>query len=85
MRLWVLAAERPDSLDDGGFGVEMPTTPAATRHVGVPCKCDNRACGLSFADGHSGITRSTHGLGACSDPDQNTRRPFPENLLRAVR
>jgi prepilin-type N-terminal cleavage/methylation domain-containing protein/prepilin-type processing-associated H-X9-DG protein len=53
--LWVFVDEHPDSINDGGFGVEMPATPAATRWVDVPAQYHNNACGFSFADGHSEI------------------------------
>lgn len=53
--LWVMIDEHPDSINDGGFGVEMPITPIATRWVDVPAKYHNNACGFSFADGHSEI------------------------------
>jgi len=53
--LWVMIDEHPDSINDGGFAVAMPTTAAATRWVDVPAKYHNNACGFSFADGHSEI------------------------------
>jgi prepilin-type N-terminal cleavage/methylation domain-containing protein/prepilin-type processing-associated H-X9-DG protein len=55
--LFVFIDEHPDSINDGGFGVEMPATPAATRWVDVPANYHNGACGLAFADGHSEIKR----------------------------
>jgi prepilin-type N-terminal cleavage/methylation domain-containing protein/prepilin-type processing-associated H-X9-DG protein len=53
--LWVMVDEHPDSINDGGFGVAMPTAISATRWVDVPAKYHNNACGFSFADGHSEI------------------------------
>jgi prepilin-type N-terminal cleavage/methylation domain-containing protein/prepilin-type processing-associated H-X9-DG protein len=55
--LWFLIDEHPDSINDGGFGVEMPATAAATRWVDVPANYHNGAGGLSFADGHSEIRK----------------------------
>jgi len=51
--LWVMIDEHPDSINDGGFGVAMPSAPSATRWVDVPANYHNNACGFSFADGHS--------------------------------
>ena len=53
--LWIMIDEHPDSINDGGFAVEMPPNPSATRWVDVPAKYHNNACGFSFADGHSEI------------------------------
>jgi prepilin-type processing-associated H-X9-DG protein len=55
--LWFLIDEHPDSINDGGFGVQMPTSDAATRWVDVPANYHNGAGGLSFADGHSEIRK----------------------------
>ena len=52
---WVFTDEHPDSINDGGFGVEMPTSDANTRWVDVPTIAHNGACGFAFADGHSEI------------------------------
>ncbi len=57
VNLWVMIDEHPDSINDGGFGVEMPSTVAATRWVDVPAKYHNNSCSFSFADGHSEIHR----------------------------
>ncbi len=53
--LWVMIDEHPDSINDGGFGVAMPPTAAATKWVDVPTKYHCNACGFAFADGHSEI------------------------------
>jgi len=55
--LWVFIDEHPDSINDGGFGVQMPNGAAATRWVDVPATFHNGAGGLSFADGHSEIRK----------------------------
>jgi prepilin-type N-terminal cleavage/methylation domain-containing protein/prepilin-type processing-associated H-X9-DG protein len=53
--LWVMTDEHPDSINDGGFGVQMPASEAATRWVDVPANYHNNACGFAFADGHAEI------------------------------
>lgn len=55
--LWVMIDEHPDSINDGGFAVQMPSSAAATSWIDVPAKYHNNACGFSFADGHSEIHR----------------------------
>jgi prepilin-type N-terminal cleavage/methylation domain-containing protein/prepilin-type processing-associated H-X9-DG protein len=55
--LWVFIDEHPDSINDGGFGVQMPSSAAATVWVDVPANYHNGAGGLSFADGHSEIRK----------------------------
>lgn len=55
VNLWVMVDEHPDSINDGGFGVQMPRTGTDTRWVDVPAKYHNNACGFSFADGHAEI------------------------------
>jgi prepilin-type N-terminal cleavage/methylation domain-containing protein/prepilin-type processing-associated H-X9-DG protein len=51
--LWTLLDEHPDSINDGLFAVFMPY-PA---WIDVPASYHNRACGFSFADGHSEIKK----------------------------
>lgn len=55
--LWVMIDEHPDSINDGGFAVQMPATTTATQWIDVPAKYHNNACGFGFADGHSEIHR----------------------------
>jgi len=55
VNLWVMIDEHPDSINDGGFAVQMPRTTTDTRWVDVPAKYHNNACGFSFADGHAEI------------------------------
>jgi len=49
--------EHPDSINDGGFAVQMPLNLGGTRWVDVPAKYHCNSCGFSFADGHSEIHR----------------------------
>jgi prepilin-type N-terminal cleavage/methylation domain-containing protein len=51
--LWLLLDEHPDSINDGGFGVTIPTSFAATAWVDHPAKWHADSCGFSFVDGHS--------------------------------
>jgi len=61
---WVYTDEHPDSMNDAGLF--NPTAP--TSWVDVPATYHNRACGFSFADGHSEIHKWRKSLG--SDPAQ---------------
>lgn len=53
--LWIFVDEHPDSINDGAFAVQMPSSAAATQWIDVPAKYHNNACGFTFADGHSEI------------------------------
>jgi prepilin-type N-terminal cleavage/methylation domain-containing protein/prepilin-type processing-associated H-X9-DG protein len=53
--MWVLIDEDVDSINDGSFAVQMPSSPAATTWIDLPAKAHGNACGFSFADGHSEI------------------------------
>jgi len=58
---FVLLDERPESINDGYFVVEMdgysPTQAGSAELVDYPGIAHNRACGFAFADGHSEIHR----------------------------
>ena len=59
-RTWLLLDMRQDSIDVGNFATDMrgwPDQPAALRFYDLPGMYHNRACGFSFADGHSEIKR----------------------------
>jgi prepilin-type N-terminal cleavage/methylation domain-containing protein/prepilin-type processing-associated H-X9-DG protein len=49
--LFVFLEEQPDSINDGSFAVQMPTTVLSTKWVDVPAKNGN-VCPFAFADGH---------------------------------
>jgi prepilin-type N-terminal cleavage/methylation domain-containing protein/prepilin-type processing-associated H-X9-DG protein len=53
--LWIFVDEHPDSINDGAFAVQMPSTPQATTWIDVPAKYHNNACGFTFGDGHAEI------------------------------
>jgi len=58
-KTWVFLDEHPDSINDGLFGMHMPTPntlwPRASTWDDVPASYHNGACGFSFADGHAEI------------------------------
>ncbi len=56
---WVLIDEHPDSMNDGFFCIDMRGYPdqARTALPDVPSSAHNKACGLSYADGHSEIKK----------------------------
>ena len=53
--MWVLLDEDVDSINDGSFAVQMPSSAAATTWIDLPAKAHGNSCGFSFADGHSEI------------------------------
>jgi prepilin-type N-terminal cleavage/methylation domain-containing protein/prepilin-type processing-associated H-X9-DG protein len=64
VRTWVFVDEHPDSVNDAACAVQMPgsTSDAVDKAtsgniVDCPASYHNRACGYSFADGHSEIKR----------------------------
>jgi prepilin-type N-terminal cleavage/methylation domain-containing protein/prepilin-type processing-associated H-X9-DG protein len=59
-RTWLLLDMRQDSIDIGNFATDMtgwPNSSAATGFYDLPGMYHNRACGFSFADGHSEIKK----------------------------
>jgi prepilin-type N-terminal cleavage/methylation domain-containing protein/prepilin-type processing-associated H-X9-DG protein len=54
---WVFVDEHPDSINDGVFYVNAKSKPGAFQWTDIPANTHNRACGFSFADGHSEIKR----------------------------
>jgi prepilin-type N-terminal cleavage/methylation domain-containing protein len=59
-RTWLLLDMRQDSIDIGNFATDMtgwPDQPAMTGFFDLPGMYHHRACGFSFADGHSEIKR----------------------------
>ena len=57
-RIWVFIDEHPASINDGGFGFEMPDSLAGTATQGwvdLPAGLHNGSGALSFIDGHSEI------------------------------
>ena len=55
---WLLLDMRQDSIDIGNFATDMrgyPDNPGQNGFYDLPGMYHNRACGFSFADGHSEI------------------------------
>ncbi|MGA2247549.1 MAG: prepilin-type N-terminal cleavage/methylation domain-containing protein [Verrucomicrobiota bacterium] len=50
--LWVLIEEHPDSINDGAFSFQMPTSILFTKWYDMPAKYHGNCCGFSFTDGH---------------------------------
>ena len=56
VKTFVFVDEQPDSINDGGFAVQMANPGDATAQIiDFPASYHNGACGFSFADGHSEI------------------------------
>ena len=53
--LWLFVDESPDSINDGSFAVQMPSSAAATEWIDVPARQHGDSCGFAFADCHSEI------------------------------
>jgi prepilin-type N-terminal cleavage/methylation domain-containing protein len=59
-RTWLFLDMREDSIDIGNFATDMtgwPNQPGAIGFYDLPGMYHHRACGFSFADGHSEIKR----------------------------
>jgi prepilin-type processing-associated H-X9-DG protein len=50
--LFVFLDEHPDSVNDGAFAVQMPSSSQATEWIDVPAKSHGNCCPVTFADGH---------------------------------
>jgi prepilin-type N-terminal cleavage/methylation domain-containing protein/prepilin-type processing-associated H-X9-DG protein len=61
VKTFVFVDEHPDSLNDAAFATQctgnQPADGASGRIIDFPASYHNRACGFSFADGHSEIHR----------------------------
>jgi len=84
---FVLLDERPESLNDGYFVVEMngysTTTLSSGELVDYPGVSHNNACGFAFADGHSEIHKWVDAVIAAPLPPAVTT--YPANQARDVR
>jgi len=72
--LFVFVDEHPDSINDGWLIVQ-PNTPTAWGND-LPASYHNRACGFSFADGHSEIHKWLEGT-TCARVEQREHGTFP--------
>jgi hypothetical protein len=51
--LYIFLEEHPDSINDGLFALEMPTSAGSTRLIDFPAAYHDGSMSLSYADGHS--------------------------------
>jgi hypothetical protein len=56
-RLSIFLEEHPDSINDGMFAVQMPTSPGSTTLIDFPAAYHDGAMSLSCADGHVEMKR----------------------------
>jgi len=56
-RLFIFLEEHPDSINDGMFAVQMPTSPGSTTLIDFPAAYHDGAMSLSCADGHVEMKR----------------------------
>ena len=65
--LWVILEEQSDSINDGAFAVQMPSSAYITKWIDFPAK-NARMCPFSFADGHVEIHKWLY-PGSIPDPN----------------
>jgi len=58
---WVLLDEHEDSINGGGFVVDVIRRGSAAQLIDTPASYHNKGCGFSFADGHAETHRWTDG------------------------
>jgi prepilin-type N-terminal cleavage/methylation domain-containing protein/prepilin-type processing-associated H-X9-DG protein len=84
---WVLLDERPESLNDGYFVVEMngysSTQLSSVELVDYPGIAHGGGCGFGFADGHSEVHRWVDAV--LSAPMPPSTRTYPANQGKDVR
>lgn len=51
-KAWVFMDERPDSINDGLFMINMTAKGKAAKIVDYPANYHNQSAGMAFADGH---------------------------------
>ena len=56
---WVMLDEHEDSINGGGFVVDVVRRESAAQLIDTPASYHNNACGFNFADGHSETHRWT--------------------------
>ena len=85
--MWVLLDERPESLNDGYFVVEMngysTTTFTSAELVDYPSISHNGACGFAFADGHSEVHKWVDAV--LNAPVPPMTKTYPAAQARDVR
>ncbi|HEX4119925.1 MAG TPA: type II secretion system protein [Verrucomicrobiae bacterium] len=53
--LWLMLDEHPDSINDGGFAISIPSSFGATAWVDHPAKWHAGGCGITYCDGHAEV------------------------------
>jgi prepilin-type N-terminal cleavage/methylation domain-containing protein/prepilin-type processing-associated H-X9-DG protein len=56
---WIMLDEHEDSINGGGFVVDVIRRSSAAQLIDTPASYHNNACGFNFADGHSEVRRWT--------------------------
>jgi prepilin-type N-terminal cleavage/methylation domain-containing protein/prepilin-type processing-associated H-X9-DG protein len=75
--IWVTIDESPNSINDGWF-LEDPQT-YKTQWIDIPATYHNKACGMSFADGHAAIHKWTDPVILANPPPANFANAAPGN------
>ena len=58
-RAWVMLDEHEDSINGGGFVVDVIRRGSSAQLIDTPASYHNNACGFNFVDGHSEVRRWT--------------------------
>ncbi|HUS37660.1 MAG TPA: DUF1559 domain-containing protein [Verrucomicrobiae bacterium] len=56
---WIMLDEHEDSINGGGFVVDVIRRGSAAQLIDTPASYHNNACGFNFADGHAEVRRWT--------------------------
>jgi prepilin-type processing-associated H-X9-DG protein len=56
---WIMLDEHEDSINGGGFVVDVIRRGSSAQLIDTPASYHNSACGFNFADGHSEVHRWT--------------------------
>jgi prepilin-type N-terminal cleavage/methylation domain-containing protein/prepilin-type processing-associated H-X9-DG protein len=58
-RAWIMLDEHEDSINGGGFVVDVIRRDSAAQLIDAPASYHNNACGFNFVDGHAEVHRWT--------------------------
>jgi prepilin-type N-terminal cleavage/methylation domain-containing protein/prepilin-type processing-associated H-X9-DG protein len=58
-RAWIMLDEHEDSINGGGFVVDVIRRGSASQLIDTPASYHNNACGFNFVDGHAEVHRWT--------------------------
>src|SRR5262249_22031887 len=56
-RLWIIAEQHPDSINDGRLAVDCQSPGSAAPLIDFAANFHNHSCSFSFADGHAELRR----------------------------